>query len=127
MLLVFDRTLGTLRENSGPFLFLFLLPVVFFHLPLRHTIAPEMNIDIKLRSDHTTEQVHMKAYLFARVKSKSDWCSEIEHENPQHDHPNMIEGPGKPSPRSAKTGNIEKWPVGGKNHQPREENGVPEC
>jgi hypothetical protein len=103
--------LGTLRESSGPFLFLFLFPEAFFPLPVRHTIASEMNVDIKLRSDHTAEQVHMKANLFAREKSESDWCSEIEHENLQHDHPNTIEGPREPSPQSAETGNTEKWPA----------------
>jgi hypothetical protein len=55
---------GSLRKNFGPLLFLFLLPETFLALPMRCTIVPKVEVQIKGGADHTTELIHMKADLF---------------------------------------------------------------
>ena len=52
--------------DISPFLQLFLFPEKFFTLPMRGTIAPEVEINIKARSNESPEIVHMEPNSLAR-------------------------------------------------------------
>jgi hypothetical protein len=72
----FDRSLCALRENSRPFLFLFLFPETLFSFPVGHAITPKVEIDIKLGRDHTTKTIHMKPNLLAGNRETKVVCAQ---------------------------------------------------